>query len=171
MGRFFVAKPETPIGLAVSTIYSNSIEIEWRPGGLSDVLYYVVKYRLKKSSSVNDNSGYANNNVDDDYYDEYDDYNEDDGPLMDSDSKFEVLNTTSTKLKVGSSLKPFTLYEFRVSAVNLLGKSPESKPLIVRTAATSKFIMFYSLSFLFISLILLDSRVIVFYLFPNSNIL
>lgn len=48
------------------------------------------------------------------------------------------LNTTNTKLKVGTSLKAYTLYEFRVIAVNLLGKSKATRPILVRTAPTSK---------------------------------
>jgi hypothetical protein len=63
-----------------------------------------------------------------------DDYDEDENI---DERAYEILNTTTTKLKVGNTLKPFTLYEFRVSAVNLLGKSDDSQPLFVRTAATS----------------------------------
>lgn len=54
------------------------------------------------------------------------------------DYYFRKLNTTATKVKVGTNLKAFTLYEFRVSAVNTLGASDETEPILVRTAATSK---------------------------------
>lgn len=55
------------------------------------------------------------------------------------DFYYKRVNTTVTKVKVGTSLKAFTLYEFRVVAVNALGVSDETEPILVRTAATSKF--------------------------------
>ena len=39
------------------------------------------------------------------------------------------------------TLRPFTEYEFRVVAANLLGLSKETDPLVVRTAPTSKTIL------------------------------
>lgn len=87
--------------------------MEWKPGGLSEISYYLVKYRKIDSNKKN---------------------------LEDSDidSNYSIFNTTSTRVKIGNSLKPYTFYEFRVEAVNQLGKSLPTGPLIVRTAAASK---------------------------------
>lgn len=119
-------------------MYSNSIEIEWKQGGASDA-FYLVKYRQHPTDPELD----------------FDDYEDDDeGTLVDfrldeqqyqqsasvadvPQYLFKRLNTTSTKVKVGNALKPFTVYEFRVVAVNMLGRSEETQPLLVRTAATS----------------------------------
>jgi hypothetical protein len=51
---------------------------------------------------------------------------------------YTVITTTLSKYKIGNTLKPFTYYEFRLSAANSLGESRTSRPLIVRTASTSK---------------------------------
>ena len=54
---------------------------------------------------------------------------------------FLIINTNNTRFKVGNStypLKPYTFYEFKVAAVNMVGESKETNTLIVRTAATSK---------------------------------
>ena len=68
---------------------------------------------------------------DDNYF--YDDF--------DYDSTFTSINTTNTKLKIGG-FKSNTLYEFKVSAANLLGLSQETESVFIRTAATSKFLTF-----------------------------
>ena len=70
---------------------------------------------------------------------------------MSDDENFEEddflsINTTNTKLKVGNTLKPYTFYEFKVLAVNLLGQSKETSLIRVRTAATSMS-CFFSLKF------------------------
>ncbi len=54
------------------------------------------------------------------------------------ENNFKFINTTNTKLKVGTSLRPYSFYEFKVQAGNLLGLSEETDTINVRTAATSK---------------------------------
>lgn len=117
----------------VSTIYSNSIEIEWKPGGVSDVAFYTVKYRQHPLDAEIDMDVDENDPID---FESLADDGSSDIPSL-IDYYFKRLNTTSTKVKVGTSLKAFTLYEFRVVAVNLLGSSEETEPVLVRTAATS----------------------------------
>lgn len=102
----------------VSTIYLNSIEIEWKPGGISDVIYYMIKYKKIDLDAENLES------------EEYD---------IDNDHQYSTINTTNTKIRIGNFLKPYTLYEFRIIAVNQLGKSPPTSPLVVRTAAASMY--------------------------------
>ena len=53
------------------------------------------------------------------------------------ENNFKLINTTNTKLKVGTSLRPYSFYEFKVQAGNLLGLSEETETINVRTAATS----------------------------------
>lgn len=120
-----------PTSLNVTTIYFNSIEIEWKPGGISDVVYYIVKYRPQPKSNI------------------YNMIRRDEHVLLnektqsiDSDidldeNNFKLINTTNTKLKVGTSLRPYSFYEFKVQAGNLLGLSEETETINVRTAATS----------------------------------
>ena len=120
--------------LNASTIYYNSIEIEWKPGGISDILNYIVKYRPYKSLNEYEfllNDFYDKSINDDNYL--FDDF--------DSDSTFTSINTTHTKLKIGG-FKPNTLYEFKVSAANLLGLSKETESILIRTAATSNLCFF-----------------------------
>ena len=118
-----------PISLNVTTIYFNSIEIEWKTGGISEVLYYIVKYRPQPNSYLFDSLTKDMRN-----------FNAKSGSLsIDVDEEnFKSLNTTSTKLKVGTSLKPNTFYEFKVVAGNLLGLGDETDILLVKTAATSE---------------------------------
>lgn len=131
------------MNLKVTTVYSNSIEIEWKPGGLSDVINYQVKYRLYKNRLENldgdlvtndynemnsDNEGLPNQS--NDYYDT--EYNDD---------NYYVIITNNTRFKIGNysqPLKPYTFYEFKVVAANSLGQSRETNTLLIRTAATSK---------------------------------
>lgn len=54
-----------------------------------------------------------------------------------SEYYYKRVNSTLTKVKIGSNLTAYTLYEFRVAAVNALGSSDETEPILVRTAATS----------------------------------
>jgi len=113
----------------VTTIYSNSIEIEWRQGGISDVSYYIVKYKESE-----DQEEFTSVNYDWNYKSQ----------LASTTSSVDkegyiVLNTTSTKVKLGTTLKPYTLYEFKVVAVNSLGESEETEVISARTAATSEF--------------------------------
>ncbi len=120
----------------VTTIYYNSIEIEWKPGGVSDIIYYIVKYR-QIGKQLNSDSFEPT-----DYSDvNHEMVNKETNAaelLNNDDSYFIMINTTNTKLKVGTSLRPYTYYEFKVVAVNLLGHSRDTEPIIVRTAATSK---------------------------------
>jgi hypothetical protein len=131
----------------VSTVYFNSIELEWSPPpqnaltSADAVTYYVVKYRPFRDDSYDDvnhdmperiNS--IANNKHDSFYDEEDSY--------------VSINTTSTKLRVGNNmLKSHTQYEFKLLAANLLGFSKETDPLVVRTAATSKHFTLFRLIF------------------------
>ncbi len=123
----------------MSTIYYNSIELEWKPTGFSDVLFYIVKYRPYKEEIIDElNADLEQHSVHDDSFTE--DEN------IDNNNHFISINTTNSKLKVGNNmLKPFTFYEFRVVAANLLGLSKETSSLIVRTAATSKSLKVYFL--------------------------
>ena len=147
---FILAKPEAPIDLVVSTIYYNSIELEWKPGGMSDIAYYTVKYRedhvRKDQNDVyyyfydEDSNDSSSNDIDENFsessesnfVDAYDSDN------YDHDRANNYENTTNTKYKIQARLKPFTYYNFEVSAVNLLGESKKSANIRVRTAATSK---------------------------------
>jgi hypothetical protein len=83
-------------------------------------------------------------------YEHYDDAQEQDEPESDHyrDSarvvatpppllNYTIITTTLSKYKIGNTLKPFTYYEFGVSAANSLGESQTSTSLIVRTASTS----------------------------------
>lgn len=99
----------------MTTIYFNSIELEWKPGGISEISYYLIKYR----KVVSDKKELEDNDID-------------------ASSNYLIYNTTSTRVKIGNSLKPYTLYEFRVVAVNQLGRSSPTGSLVVRTAAASK---------------------------------
>ena len=124
-----------PVHLNVTTIYYNSIEIEWKPGGISEVLYYIVKYRPQQNSEDYDTltSDFPRpSDSDKNMLNLVDDYS------SDNDENFKSLNTTSTKLKVGTSLKPYSVYEFKVMGGNLLGVGEETDIIRVRTAATSK---------------------------------
>ncbi|CAF0709715.1 unnamed protein product [Brachionus calyciflorus] len=116
------ARPEIPIGPNVTNIYLNSIEIEWKPGGLSEVLHYLIKY--KKIDMDRDTDNVDTSNRDSEDFD-----------IDDDNEEYTTLNTSNTKMKIGNSLKPYTLYEIRVISVNHLGKSAPSKALVVRTAA------------------------------------
>ena len=121
------------MSLNVTTIYFNSIEIEWKPGGISDVLYYIVKYRPQPKSYV------YNMLRRDEQHISTENTNQHDSSDMDLDeNNFKSINTTNTKLKVGTSLKPYSFYEFKVQAGNLLGLSEETDVIRVRTAPTSK---------------------------------
>ncbi|CAF0709713.1 unnamed protein product [Brachionus calyciflorus] len=115
-------RPEIPIGPNVTNIYLNSIEIEWKPGGLSEVLHYLIKY--KKIDMDRDTDNVDTSNRDSEDFD-----------IDDDNEEYTTLNTSNTKMKIGNSLKPYTLYEIRVISVNHLGKSAPSKALVVRTAA------------------------------------
>lgn len=137
----------------MTTVYSNSIEIEWKPGGASDIINYRVKYRLYKSSlesdqtlsndyneqaASNEINEYSNNdyvlNQSNDYYDSNEDI----------DENYSIMITNSTRFRIGNSsapLKPYTFYEFKVVAANALGLSKETNTLVVRTAATSKYMI------------------------------
>lgn len=123
----FLDKPDPPIGPNVSTIYSNSIELEWRPPpghSVADILYYIVKYRRYHEQHWLDE---LNNDLDRSATE-----------LNELDPPYIHINTTNTKLKIGNNmLKPFTSYEFKLQAANLHGFSRETEPLVVRTAATS----------------------------------
>ena len=142
-----------PYDLNVTTIYYNSIEIEWKQSGLADILYYMVKYRPVRARSSDDTdylnvpaAGYTSELAKrDDQQEQHDDDDDDDD---DSDhieddandsEEYQSVNTTNTKLKVGTSLRPFTLYEFKVIAANTLGLGKETPSIQVRTAPTSKF--------------------------------
>jgi hypothetical protein len=140
---FPTAKPEAPIDLNASTIYYNSIELEWKPGGISDIAYYVVKYRddenkkqnfysyyyydyqqdddIDNSNNIDENFFVSNNNIDDE-----------------NDLLYSYENTTNTKYRIQAKLKPFNHYKFQVIAVNSLGESKQSGFIRVRTAAASK---------------------------------
>ncbi len=127
---FIIAKPETPIHLKVTTIYSNSIEIEWRQGGISDVAHYIVKYKASEDQEEFTLANY--------------DWNYKIQPGITTTSNVDkdgyiAINTTLTKLKLGTTLKPYTLYEFKVAAINSLGASEETDVMFARTAATSTF--------------------------------
>jgi hypothetical protein len=149
----------------VATNYYNSIELEWKPGGISDVLYYNIKYREYKKKGIDTeilSSDYDESNIDTNHRIQENIYNNENDASMsydnenetndiDSDSdysgeqidnennnKFISINTTNTRFKVDNTLKPYTFYEFKVSAVNMLGKSDETNTIRVRTAATSK---------------------------------
>lgn len=119
-----IDKPEIPASFNVTTIYYNSIELEWRPGGISEVLYYILKYRR----SINEL---------DNYEDFYEATRNDDEHRRNS-FDFQTINTTQTKYKVTNTLKSFTFYEFKVSAGNHLGLGRETNLLRVRTAPSSK---------------------------------
>ncbi|CAF0709711.1 unnamed protein product [Brachionus calyciflorus] len=120
--KWLEARPEIPIGPNVTNIYLNSIEIEWKPGGLSEVLHYLIKY--KKIDMDRDTDNVDTSNRDSEDFD-----------IDDDNEEYTTLNTSNTKMKIGNSLKPYTLYEIRVISVNHLGKSAPSKALVVRTAA------------------------------------
>ena len=115
----------------MTTIYFNSIEIEWKPGGIADVLYYTVKYRPQPNSNLYESL--TRDELTRNFYDKRGFLSSD----VDEDN-FKSINTTGTKLKVGTSLKPYTFYEFKVMAGNLLGLSDETDTILVRTAATSR---------------------------------
>lgn len=145
LNKLTTAKPERPIELKVATVYSNSIEIEWRQGGLSDVNVYTVKYRQHPLDAE------LEWHLDDDEDDEVShddgtttDYSEENAPAESLvDFYYKQVNTSSTKIKVGGNLKAHTLYEFRVSAVNALGASDQTESLLVRTAATSRALILF----------------------------
>lgn len=127
-----LAKPERPSDVKVATVYSNSIELEWRQGGLSDVTHYTVRYRQHPVDPELDKD-LDDQEIDDEHVDL-----DDSSSFAElADYYFKRLNTSMTKVKVGGNFKAFTLYEFRVLAVNMLGSSDETEPLLVRTAATS----------------------------------
>ena len=139
----FLVKPETPIDLNVATIYYNSIELEWKPGGMSDVLYYNIKYRQHRKLNVDDeiiSADYDESNIQTSSKELLLNEGDEDDDIGEADKDpYTSINTTNTKFKVDHTLKPFTFYEFKVSAVNMLGKSDETNTIRVRTAATSKF--------------------------------
>jgi hypothetical protein len=63
-----------------------------------------------------------------------------------SSDAFTQVNTSNTRFKVDNVLKPYTFYEFKIAAVNILGKSDETNTIRVRTAASSNYI--YNFSFI-----------------------
>jgi hypothetical protein len=126
--------------LNVTTVYFDSIELEWKPGGISEISYYTIRYRKSPTQSdlpltklIQIDEDNNNNNDDYDYdllrYNSY--YNEYD---------FISFNTTATNYKVKEKLEPYTFYDFEVTAVNVVGESEPTQVLHVRTAARSKFI-------------------------------
>jgi hypothetical protein len=134
----------------VTTVYSNSIEIEWNQAGLMDSFTYKIKYRLYKNKQLNNinelQSDYNNiessSNEEEDYYAQSNDYYDLNNQYDDTDDNFNVIDTNSTKYKIGNSnspLKPYTFYEFKVVVSNLIGQTKETNSLVVRTAASSIF--------------------------------
>jgi hypothetical protein len=83
---------------------------------------------------------------------------EDDIENDQSDNGFISINTTNTKFKVGPTLKPYTFYEFKVTAVNQLGHSQETEPIRVRTAATSNLYNFIKFTLVLVYLIKIFNR-------------
>lgn len=131
----------------MSTVYSNSIEIEWKPGSLSEEYSYQVKYRLYKNKLENLDGEMVSNDYNDqssseeDYSSSVPQFN-DYYDTEENDINFITVNTNNTRLKVGNSsypLKPYTFYEFKVVAASGASESKETNTLVVRTAATSKF--------------------------------
>ena len=139
----------------MTTVYSNSIEIEWKQAGLMDSFTYKIKYRLYKNKQLNNNNNnninelqndYSNietsssSNEEEDYYTQSNDYYDLNNQYDDTDENFNVINTNNTKYKIGNSnspLKPYTFYEFKVVVLNLIGQTKETNSLVVRTAASS----------------------------------
>lgn len=123
----------------VATIYYNSIELEWKPGGISDVLFYNIQYRQYTRPNVDTeiySIDFDQSNIerDHDIHEDYDNFN--------SPERFVSVNTTNTRFKVDNTLKPYKFYEFKVAAVNLLGMSEETNTIRVRTAATSNYFLY-----------------------------
>jgi hypothetical protein len=102
--------------------------LEWKQGGLSDVTYYIIKYRIENDMLVDDYQ-YSNN------IDTNDEYQ----PMrMANEIEFYYYeNTTNTKYRIQNRLKPFKFYTFQVIAVNEVGDSDASESLRVQTAASS----------------------------------
>ena len=117
----------------MTTIYYNSIELEWKPGGIQDVLHYNIKYREHRQGDL-DTEIYSPHNDESNFETNHHMIDYDDGSALDS---FVQVNTTQTRFKVDNTLKPYTFYEFKVAAVNMLGISDETNTIRVRTAATS----------------------------------
>ena len=150
-----VAKPETPIELNVTTIYFNSIEIEWKTGGVSDILYYIVKYRQYENN--------LNEIVTNDYIDLSREIVDQDSAET-NENGFISINTTNTKLKVGTNLRPYTFYEFKVAAVNQLGHSQDTEPIKIRTAATS-------MLFFYLKKLVLENKILKNYFFLKNQVM
>ncbi len=114
--------------MRATTIYYNTVELEWKQGGLSDVTYYIIKYRIENDMLVDDYQ-YSNN------IDTNDEYQ----PMrMANEIEFYYYeNTTNTKYRIQNRLKPFKFYTFQVIAVNEVGDSDASESLRVQTAASS----------------------------------
>ncbi len=120
----------------MATIYYNSIELEWKPGGSSDVLHYNIQYRQYTRRGFDTeiySANYDQSNIETNYH--LTDFSEDENAQED---RFVSINTTSTRFKVDNTLKPYHFYEFKVAALNGQGKSDDTNTLRVRTAATSK---------------------------------
>lgn len=127
---------------------------------MSDVAYYVIKYREdnnRKQHLLNENYYYDEQNGDYQYDALYDSLEEDDSSSPSSslsstitsitagsgeeqydDLVYYYENTTNTKYKIQSKLKPFTYYKFQVIAINSLNESKASSSIRVRTAPSSK---------------------------------
>ena len=119
----------------VATIYYNSIELEWNPGGMSDVLTYNVKYREYRNPKIDTetfSTDIDESNIEKNY--KIIEHNEN---SFAANNEFISINTSNTRFKVAHTLKPYHFYEFKIAAVNRLGISDESNTIRVRTAATS----------------------------------
>ena len=109
---------------------------------MSDVLYYNIKYRQHRKLNVDNeiiSADYDESNIQTSSKELSLNEGDEDDDIGEEDRPYTSINTTNTKFKVDHTLKPFTFYEFKVSAVNMLGKSDETNTIRVRTAATSKF--------------------------------
>ena len=131
--------------------------MEWKPGAISDIAYYTIKYREDDFSRKNPNFYYyyyddhhydseSDNSIDENFVltNQIDDNSEnnDDNEMKEdlygnNDYSYSYENTTNTKYKIQAKLKPFTFYKFQVFAVNLFGENKRSLSIRVRTAASS----------------------------------
>ena len=113
-----------------------------KPGGASEIHYYLLHYRLARPYFNERNQLVSENEfllADYDYLDSSDATAQHDPDLESNHhNEFITINTTSTRFRITNKLKPYTYYEFKIQAGNYLGLSELAPVIRARTAASSK---------------------------------
>ncbi|XP_028832631.1 receptor-type tyrosine-protein phosphatase F-like isoform X4 [Denticeps clupeoides] len=97
------ALPKSPVALTVTETTATSVTLSWDSGNPEPVSYYMVQYRLKPSDGSSGTGHFQ-----------------------------EVDGVATTHYSIGG-LSPYSAYEFRVLAVNNIGRGPPSEAAEIRT--------------------------------------